>query len=803
MTDKRRVVGVLAVLIVVVSTAVVLWPWSSTRLAEQVGASRVVDSDPGDVELMTSAAGDTPSENLEAPVRREVVESESGSKDEAAGGRALLVRGVVRSTDDQPVAKALVRVGERFRTVAAADGSYELAARLRVDEPLWGIAEADGWVTAAEQVAVDGEEGYADFVLRPAFIVTGRVTGMAGTGIAGAEVVTFRRLHRPATTDAEGYFRLADIDPRGKGLYLEASASGYVARGEMIPFEGEGLDGLVIELSRGAIVRGVVRGPGQEPVEGAALVITTGVSKSQYRMEAESDSEGRFEFSGVPPGRHRLDATHGQFAATRHEIDVLAPGTPLDVVVELSVGRTLRGIVRSAFGGPIAEAKVSAHSGYGKGRGGALRNAGTDEQGLFELKGVPREALRLSCDAEGFVPARGEMVAAGTEYREIILEPSARIAGTVVDAFSGEPIQVFTIRLRGAAGKEVKSGRGRGLRFTNQLGQWDTGDIPLRVGATADVEVLAKGYAPTVMAGLVARVEASYDDYRIALSSGVTLTGTVETDAGMPMAGARLQLVLGGGAAAPASGKGGGNRHRTSRSDTAGRFAFDNVAHGGVRIVVEHSDTGVYVHEARIPKGSSEWHVTVRVAAQGEVRGMVRAADGQAVAEADVVLTAVEVPGLGGRQWRSVTGTDGEFVFRDLPFGVYRVARTESMAGKPLETFARHVAVTTTTPLEVDVRAAGAAMVRGMLIANFAVADDSIVHLIPQYAANVPASERSTSRFTRVRNGSFVFEGVEPGPHLLRAWGHDQSADEWHTGQAETEVAASGETQVDVALTNR
>ena len=60
----------------------------------------------------------------------------------------------------------------------------------------------------------------------------------------------------------------------------------------------------------------------------------------------------------------------------------------------------------------------------------------------------------------------------------------------------------------------------------------------------------------------------------------------------------------------------------------------------------------------------------------------------------------------------------------------------------------------------------GAATVRGSLIADFVAADGSLAQLIPQHADDVPVAERPAPCFTRVRNNTFVFEGVQPGRYV-------------------------------------
>ncbi|MEC9051688.1 MAG: carboxypeptidase-like regulatory domain-containing protein, partial [Actinomycetota bacterium] len=333
-----------------------------------------------------------------------------------------------------------------------------------------------------------------------------------------------------------------------------------------------------------------------------------------------------------------------------------------------------------------------------------LRSVETDERGAFEIQGLPDEGLMVVARAEGFLETR-EPLDAGVRYHEVVMPRVARVAGTVTDAFSGEPLTNFSVRVSLPQHPNVaKRGGGRTQQVKDEEGHWQS--PPLPAGSVVNIEVQAKGYAPKVVEGLVARVGAEPGDSVVGLSFGATLFGLVETQDGMPLANAKLRLVAGDGAAASAGGKGGGSPGRSTQTDAGGNFEFDNVASGDVRVVVEGGDAGVFVHPTRIPDNVSQWPVMIRVEAQGRVVGVVRRADGQFDADADVVLTAVEVPGLGQRAWQEKADGLGRFSFDDLPFGVYRVGRLQTGDAKR-EAFARHIAVTSREPSRWNSRRRG------------------------------------------------------------------------------------------------
>ena len=121
----------------------------------------------------------------------------------------------------------------------------------------------------------------------------------------------------------------------------------------------------------------------------------------------------------------------------------------------------------------------------------------------------------------------------------------------------------------------------------------------------------------------------------------------------------------------------------------------------------------------------------------GSPPAIARQSDGQLAAGADVALPAVPVPGLGQRIWRDKADGRGRYVFDDLPFGVYRVARIES-EGKRLETFAPHVPVTNREPVEVGLVVTGIASFVGTLAADVPVPDNTLARLTPSYALASP-----------------------------------------------------------------
>jgi carboxypeptidase family protein len=144
--------------------------------------------------------------------------------------------------------------------------------------------------------------------------VTGTVTSeTTGEPVEGAKVVVGGL---SCTTDAKGHFTLADVET-GKGTvkvqcdgYTPASASVEVVR-----------DGSMVDLVlQDGVVNGLVKEVAAEPKPVAKATVTIGDA------ETKTDSEGRFEFVGVPIGTHEVVVKAKDHEAYETDMDVVAGG---------------------------------------------------------------------------------------------------------------------------------------------------------------------------------------------------------------------------------------------------------------------------------------------------------------------------------------------------------------------------------------------------------------------------------------------------------------------------------------------
>lgn len=123
-------------------------------------------------------------------------------------------------------------------------------------------------------------------------------------------------------------------------------------------------------------------------------------------------------------------------------------------------GTTLRGRVRDSAGRPIAGAKVRVADPLTAGRSTMTWFASaacTDDQGIFEVPGVPRTGLAVSVTSPGF--AADSRLAAHDSPLDFTLVPTGLVRGRVVDA-DGKPaagIQVHAVTVEHLAFEPVVS----------------------------------------------------------------------------------------------------------------------------------------------------------------------------------------------------------------------------------------------------------------------------------------------------------------------------------------------------------
>lgn len=241
---------------------------------------------------------------------------------------------------------------------------------------------------------------------------------------------------RVLVSDAQGRFRFDHLTA-GRYRLLAALRDRSSQPLEAVLQPSESRDDLQIQLQAGATVRGFVSGLAQAS-RGNVNVSATG--PGSFFASARTAADGSFELPGVPAGAITLRATAGDMiggSLRSATANVEVPEGQLEVQAEIvfEAGHTLSGVVTRGHQ-PLADAFVSANQAGGGGRSASARS---DASGAYRLEGLQQGRYNVSVfAAQG--GSRTQQVDVEGDATLDIQVPVARLAGTVVEAASKQPL---------------------------------------------------------------------------------------------------------------------------------------------------------------------------------------------------------------------------------------------------------------------------------------------------------------------------------------------------------------------------
>ena len=296
--------------------------------------------------------------------------------------------------------------------LADAQGNYELS----LQPGTFQVVASSGGLTAASltvSVRADARER-ADFALSPSRAqLHGQVVNRAGEPVAGAWITVMHTASagRSATvSDEEGVFEVGT--PRGPVL-ITVRAPDYGTRSVVASSPSD--LGLIQLGSSGSIEGRVISADSALPVPGAQVSATRLGQPDRSWTTVTADGDGAFFFTDLMPDRYALVADGADLTSGTVTPAVVAEGaTVRDVIVEVSVGSEVTGVVRSREdGAPCADASVAldGERRFEARREGSLLRFGRMPPGVYDVslacpghraEGTP-EPVRVDAQPAAFV----------------------------------------------------------------------------------------------------------------------------------------------------------------------------------------------------------------------------------------------------------------------------------------------------------------------------------------------------------------------------------------------------------------
>ena len=554
-----------------------------------------------------------------------------------------------------------------WTAVTDDDGRFTLegcpSAQFRV------MVSAEGYVPSGYDRYSDrvlGADQVLTVMLSPAEALVGQVTVAADGAFASGAQLLLSSASGPvsnATADEEGRFSLdlASWDGRGKLIVSARDAEGrrgsHRVRKRSREVELALVEPLALEV--------LVTGP-DGPVAGAQVAMT---SQEAQPTQTTTDGEGRARLvhplAGPDITAATVQARYGAAHSLARKVLIGEDRPDEPMLLDLSAGAWVQGVVQDIYGVPLAYAMVSV-----RGRGAAR----SDSDGHFSVGPVdvePDETVTVTAYAEGFRPLTLRDVSP-LQPAVLTLEAVVTWQGKVSDATTGEPLEVF-------------SGRVLVETFESGSSAWRTGAVTQPASGPGEfaVEMDEAGTvklqvrAPDYVTGESASV--LFDGLNpppwtdVFLTRAALLDVTVTDSAGRPVQGYALSAIPAAAAKKSDLPKGKlRKKSKSSRTGGDGKVRFNLGAGGLFRLA---SGPGAWVEDFDVNvRAGGVTERFLNVGGTGSVAVVVRDETGEFMARPRASVRSIGSEHKHSVKRRLHETTDGEqMVVTGLPEGRYEV----------------------------------------------------------------------------------------------------------------------------------
>ncbi len=582
----------------------------------------------------------------------------------------------------------------------------------------------------------------------------GRVIDEEARPVAGASVSVDSVPLRSQLTSSDGAFRFEGL--LGRSYQLSARTEDGRATTRQLLLDRETPEVDLLLRAAAAFEVTVLHATERRPLPNATVTV-----EGQPSLIGTTNAEGKLTLTGLPRGRHVVNASHEGFAPTRVPVFEDRGSGTRPVLLQLSPGSAVFGRVVDSAGRGVAGAVVQAvvPNALSPDTLRAGLAVESDAEGSWRIAALPSGTFWVNAVHPEFGPSSSASFEVGGDGREVgpisvIMGAGAHLTGQVFEA-SGSPAAWSTVSVR-AAGAAARVGVRRSVQADDH-GLFTVKGLPR---TELWVEARLEGaVAPAVVVDL-AEGEA---DVTLLLETAGVIRGVVVSSRGEPLPGAQVAAVPEDGERRVSLGDSRIGQYAADVSDDLGQFQLSGLLPGHYRV---RASTTHAVQTMNFWMGSSvvaetgDTEVQVVVDAMARLHGTVELYDGS---PPDVVIVALSLAPPA-----SFRGNGGAFVLEDVPPGNHVV----SIASPGL------------LPHEVELPGVQAGqdldlgriiLERGFGVSGVVQSADGVpvagarVNAGPQLTGDGQGPKAVAAGVSTDDAGHFTFPGLEPGVSMVMA----------------------------------
>ncbi len=574
------------------------------------------------------------------------------------------IAGQITDATGRPVSGATVsglwfdgEKGRQREVRSGADGRFRLSGL--ADQPLRSLSvKAGGYATANRDGATPGDTA-VDFVLEKTGTIVGRVQLRGGLAPAAFRVQAVpearERQERPGFrivvgsqqeqdavfTDPSGTFRLEDVEPGTVTVTAKADGKAAARRSGLAVVPDQVVDAGTLTIEDGRALRGrVVAAKDDAPIPGASVSV---FQPQGFLMAAGRDTvdglavtglDGRFEIPGLESRAYTVDANQPDYSPSSGRVEIALDADYDDLVIRLSRGGIVTGVVRDAQKQPLPNTQVLLTK-IPMGGGPQATSTGPDGRYAFE-RITPGEYTVIRAPTGGgalmLVGGMKQVVVRDGETTIHDLDEAAKISLSGRVLKSGQPIanaMLFFDRSAdgGGAAQDLKQSR------TDGDGRYQIG-----LDAAGSYAVMVSSLGGLFGGSRVATPIQVPDQANPVVDITVKaagISGRVLNREGKPVSGAVVSIAATGAAAAQ-----GGHGRMRDQTEPDGTFLVEGLDPGTYSVAVAAAGyRNADVPPVTVTSDSDVPAIDVRLEPGRTVRGRVIDAHGNGIAGA-LVMTA-------------------------------------------------------------------------------------------------------------------------------------------------------------------